>query len=853
MEKVMSDITTVAAHISPEAHNSYAVFCGTLPGAVTKLQVYAVQFYELRIDEELVAYGPCRSRAPLLYYDEYTLKAGTKPKFVALKVHARKGCPEVYVNNVQDWRVMTLTCYGTTAPKCVGEVGYSEYCDLLSSQWRWYCRDFSDPALTAPKTGRIISAAEFLKRPIPLFHENKVEPQSVEFVNGGWLVDFGRMVYGRPELKGEFRGQGTIQVSYVEALDSGWAHPEGRLEMYADRLTGDGAFGWKAFWKRPCRYIFIAGELKQLDSVCTYEYGYPVVTGAAFHCSDERLNRLWDISERTLRLCMDDIFNDCPHRDQAQWMDAFVSSKAALSLYGVTDLTRKCLLQHGLCSFKGGMLLSPSICGGGFFVDYALVYVLFLQWFWQVTGDKALLEELFANTEEGFRIFFEMEDADGLLMNADRLGSRKVRSENGFSDIGSQLYLDNTFELCRSGKSAGLNALYYGALQAMGAICDILGKPSPLYREKALKLAKSYRTLFASREAPGCFRDSDSRFEHFFHNVNFSCEFGKWTGAGATVRFAVNAPAAGNYGLLAGAYDRWRLRVNGVCVHEDRERASWQRPAPVYSPTRLTLALRAGENLVEFDCAGNNLNWELFFDLPLPVEKCEIRETDYATGSAVPESQWKQIRPRPWMPPFLSQSTNAYAAFNGLMDDMSALRQILPEIYWRNYISIRVPLFCRETDDLEKLKRWIMPANTPWTAFYLVASLFRAGMGREALDAIRRAWGVMLDRSAVNTWEEWDDNASLCHAWGASPAWFLVHDVLGIQYEKLGRKVVVIRPDLGDLEFADGAAALSADGSSKVTVSLRKTAVGTQVRLAVPPGYQVEKDYSRLANPVEIA
>ena len=110
----------------------------------------------------------------------------------------------------------------------------------------------------------------------------------------------------------------------------------------------------------------------------------------------------------------------------------------------------------------------------------------------------------------------------------------------------------------------------------------------------------------------------------------------------------------------------------------------------------------------------------------------------------------------------------------------------------------------------------------------------------------------MLDRGAVNTWEEWGNNASLCHAWGSTPAYFMIHDVLGIQYERLGEGVIVIRPCLCDLEFAEGTSALSVDGSRKVFVSLRKSNGKTEVRISVPPGYRVEKDFSRLENPQEL-
>ena len=63
------------------------------------------------------------------------------------------------------------------------------------------------------------------------------------------------------------------------------------------------------------------------------------------------------------------------------------------------------------------------------------------------------------------------------------------------------------------------------------------------------------------------------------------------------------------------------------------------------------------------------MNWEFFFDLPLPVTACAIREIEYASGVPAAGSEWKTALPRPWLPPFLSQSTNAYAAYTGLLPD----------------------------------------------------------------------------------------------------------------------------------------------------------------------------------------
>ncbi|MBQ9500946.1 MAG: alpha-L-rhamnosidase [Lentisphaeria bacterium] len=104
-----------------------------------------------------------------------------------------------------------------------------------------------------------------------------------------------------------------------------------------------------------------------------------------------------------------------------------------------------------------------------------------------------------------------------------------------------------------------------------------------------------------------------------------------------------------------------------------------------------------------------------------------------------------------------------------------------------------------------------------------------------ALDLIRRYWGAMLDFGATSFWEDfdldWTRDAgrideipvpgrkdihadfgaycykglrhSLSHGWSCGPAPFLSERVLGVSFPESGK--VIIRPDLGDLEWVRGA------------------------------------------------
>ena len=74
---------------------------------------------------------------------------------------------------------------------------------------------------------------------------------------------------------------------------------------------------------------------------------------------------------------------------------------------------------------------------------------------------------------------------------------------------------------------------------------------------------------------------------------------------------------------------------------------------------------------------------------------------------------------------------------------------------------------------------------------------------------IRNYWGGMLDRGAVTFWEQFDPEApveeqydmygdrfgkSLCHAWAASPIYFLAKYFMGLKFTGVGGKEFVVEP-----------------------------------------------------------
>ena len=136
----------------------------------------------------------------------------------------------------------------------------------------------------------------------------------------------------------------------------------------------------------------------------------------------------------------------------------------------------------------------------------------------------------------------------------------------------------------------------------------------------------------------------------------------------------------------------------------------------------------------------------------------------------------------------------------------------------------------------------VLKANGPsdlstFYGFYVLQALAKSGDANAALDFISIYWGGMLDYGATTFWEdfdlEWTNNAaridelvptskkdihgdygahcyigfrhSLCHGWASGPTAWLSQHVLGVTPLEPGFKRVRVMPQLGRLQWAEGA------------------------------------------------
>jgi hypothetical protein len=131
---------------------------------------------------------------------------------------------------------------------------------------------------------------------------------------------------------------------------------------------------------------------------------------------------------------------------------------------------------------------------------------------------------------------------------------------------------------------------------------------------------------------------------------------------------------------------------------------------------------------------------------------------------------------------------------------------------------------------------------TPYFSFYALGALYRGGRSGEARRFMRDYWGRMLDRGAWTCWEYFVDRpgASRCHAWSASPTYYLSSRVLGVRLPEPGNpRRVCICPQGGGLAWAEGR---YPHDDGVIQVSWQRKAGRLVVEYDAPEGVNVEVD-----------
>lgn len=187
------------------------------------------------------------------------------------------------------------------------------------------------------------------------------------------VLDYGRTQVGQVELK--VRGHGVLRLRYGEDLEEAlvvddpypstfwYVLPKDDFE-----LTGD-VQEVRCAGRRAWRFLNVhldAGGDCEILSLRAESVHAPFNVRGAFHCSDPELERIWQISEHTLRICRQRYIEDGVKRDGLLWAgDYRVAFLASIMLDPDPALSATCLRMMAASRRPDGRMSACAILGGG--------------------------------------------------------------------------------------------------------------------------------------------------------------------------------------------------------------------------------------------------------------------------------------------------------------------------------------------------------------------------------------------------------------------------------------------------------------------------------------------------------
>lgn len=308
------------------------------------------------------------------------------------------------------------------------------------------------------------------------------------------LFEFETLLTAYPYIEVEGIGGEIIEIACAEQLPGEW----GGSGMSPDaRITPVPMLGLDAhvcrYTARPGRQFFERFEWSAvrwmqvtirnaptgitIHALGARQVNYPVQEAGPFTASDPFFSKLWSVGANTLKLCMHDGWEDCPSREQRQWLgDATVEHLVGQVAFGpdVTPLNALFLRQAAESQRPDGLtqMFAPGDhhTNGLLIPDWTLQWILNAGDHWLYSGDRETIEAIYPTIQKAIGWFERQTSPAGLL-----------------ADLPYWHFMDwAAFE--RRGESCATNALYAGALDAAAMLGTALGngRAADQYRSRAI-------------------------------------------------------------------------------------------------------------------------------------------------------------------------------------------------------------------------------------------------------------------------------------------------------------------------------------------------------------------------------
>ena len=236
----------------------------------------------------------------------------------------------------------------------------------------------------------------------------------------GTITDFGKETMGFLILHG-IKGEGMVNIFYgesrEEALDKAYCETLDQLCVSAQSITDQATRHTSARTQdytmktsKAFRYVYVetTGTIRISRIGLDYEYAsYDPHHSGRFNCSDDELNRIWEVSAYTLDLTTREFFVDGIKRDRWTWSgDAIQSYLMNYYLRFDTECVKRTIRQ-----LRGKDPVTSHI---NTIMDYTFYWFKSIHDYYLYTGDLDFVREIYPHMRTMMKYCIERTNADGM-------------------------------------------------------------------------------------------------------------------------------------------------------------------------------------------------------------------------------------------------------------------------------------------------------------------------------------------------------------------------------------------------------------------------------------------------------
>ena len=425
-------------------------------------------------------------------------------------------------------------------------------------------------------------------RTIPQMQTEPYRPMKAVRCGQGFAeYDAGAYTTAKIRMKFKARKGSKIRLvwaeSYSVANEAGhrykhvrdaYDHPTAQIDGVFDSLIATGEEqSFEPFWYRSFRFVRVEFEDPDfaLSDFSYAFYHYPLDAAGVFSCSNERYNKMWEISRNTVLCCMHEMYVDCPYYEQQQYdMDSALEMLFTQRMSADDRMPFKSITDFSHSQMADGMLQAnyPSI-RVQIIPDFTLFWVLMLRDYLRYAGGTteviSRVRSMSGTVDKALESFEPYMTKQGLV---------GVTPYWHFVDWVPGWWIG----VPNGGREEPITVtslMYAAALNAAAEMCDTTGRSGLAadYRQRAQDVIKNVKKYCYDQEV-GLFRNTPSTEEYSQHTTLWAILSGAVSGKEAGelidrtfdghVPVAVCSFSMSHYMFraleLAGRYDQYAKR-----------------------------------------------------------------------------------------------------------------------------------------------------------------------------------------------------------------------------------------------------------------------------------------------------